>query len=111
MMVRATLLALNAHIPARPALGRPHNAPLVRLPTTGRSLGTPAPVTRANKVGWDRYLCMIYIILIRVVFQIEIITFTSRRWLEPRYLRSVLIFLPDLLWDVHIMHILLVIKL
>ena len=111
MMDRATLPALSARIPARPALERPHNAPLVRPQITGRSLGTPVPATRANKVGWDRYLCLIYIILIRLVFQIKIITFISRRWIEPRCLRSVLIFLPNLLWSVYIMYILCVIKL
>ena len=55
-MDRATLPALSARIPARPALERPHNAHPARHQTTGRSLGTPVPVTRANKVGWDRYL-------------------------------------------------------
>ena len=57
-MDRATLPALSAYIPARPALEPLHNVHLVRLPTTGRSLGTPAPVTRANKVKWDRNLCL-----------------------------------------------------
>ena len=49
-MDRATLLALSAYIPAKPALERLHNAYLVRLQITGRSLGILAPVMRANKV-------------------------------------------------------------
>ena len=54
-MVRATLLALSAYIPARPALERPHNAHPARHQTIGRSnRTTPAPAIRANSTqAWE----------------------------------------------------------